>query len=149
MAKAKADHVRLKRMAKSAKELDSESTPAELRSGLHESSNLSIAKAAEIIGERELTEFVDELKSLWPVLSTGLKTSTVSDFVFLSSWLTYVRSIFAANSIPLASFVRSNWLYAIRCLTCSDLGLRTVESLLNRAYKIILQLCGNAYLPTV
>ncbi len=68
MAKANADHVRLKRMAKSAKELDSESTPAELRSGLHDASNFVIAKAAEIIGERELIDFVEELKSLWPVL---------------------------------------------------------------------------------
>ena len=68
MSKANADHVRLKRVAKSAKELDSESTPAELRSGLHESSNFVVAKAAEIIGERELTEFVEELKMVWATL---------------------------------------------------------------------------------
>ena len=68
MARTNANHVRTKRTATLANELDSESTPAELMRGLHESSNLIVAKAAEIIGERELIDFVEELKSLWPVL---------------------------------------------------------------------------------
>ncbi len=68
MAKANPIDVRLKRLAELSNEPDSEAARAELRRGLHETSNLVIAKAAEIIGERELTEFTDELKSLWPPL---------------------------------------------------------------------------------
>ena len=68
MAKANPIDARLKRLAELASEPDSEAARAELRRCLHETSNLVIAKAAEIIGERELTEFTDELKSVWPLL---------------------------------------------------------------------------------
>lgn len=68
MGKINPIDARLKRLAELANEPDSEAARAELRRGLRESSNLVIAKAAEIIGERELTEFTDELKSLWPLL---------------------------------------------------------------------------------
>ncbi|HLQ43730.1 MAG TPA: hypothetical protein VK137_03295, partial [Planctomycetaceae bacterium] len=65
MAKAHPIDARLKQLAELANEPDSEAARAELRRCLHEASNLVVAKAAEIIGERELTEFSDELKSLW------------------------------------------------------------------------------------
>ncbi len=68
MAKANPIDARLKRLAELANEPDSETARAELRRCLQEASNLVVAKAAEIIGERELTEFTDELKSLWPPL---------------------------------------------------------------------------------
>ena len=68
MAKANPIDARLKRLAELANEPDSEAARAELRRCLREASNLVIAKAAEIIGERELTEFTDELKSLWTPL---------------------------------------------------------------------------------
>jgi hypothetical protein len=54
----------LKRLAELANEPDSESARAELRRCLQEPSNLVIAKAAEIIGEQELTEFTEEVKWL-------------------------------------------------------------------------------------
>ncbi len=65
MAKTNPIDARLKRLVDLADEPDSDSARAELRRCLREPSNLVIAKAAEIIGERELTEFTDELKSLW------------------------------------------------------------------------------------
>ena len=68
MAKANPIDARLKRLAELANEPDSDAAHAELRRCLQEASNLVVAKAAEIIGERELTEFTDELKSLWPTL---------------------------------------------------------------------------------
>ncbi len=68
MVKANPIDARLKRLAELTNEPDSEAAHADLRRCLHEASNLVVAKAAEIIGERELTEFTDELKSLWPPL---------------------------------------------------------------------------------
>lgn len=68
MAKANPIDARLKRLTELANEPDSEAAHSELRSCLQEASNLVVAKAAEIIGERELAEFTDELKSLWPPL---------------------------------------------------------------------------------
>lgn len=68
MPKANPIDVRLKRLAELANEPDSESARAELRRSLRETSNLVIAKATEIIGERELMEFIDELKALWQPL---------------------------------------------------------------------------------
>ena len=70
MAKNNPIDARLKRLAELANEPDSETARTELRRCLREPSNLVIAKAAEIIGERELTEFTDELKSLWEPLCT-------------------------------------------------------------------------------
>ena len=68
MAKANPIDARLKRLTELANEPDSEAAHAELRRCLQEASNLVVAKAAEIIGERELAEFTDELKSLWSPL---------------------------------------------------------------------------------
>ncbi len=65
MAKASSIDTRLKRLTELATEPDSESFRQELRRGLQTSSNLVIAKAAEIIGVRELLDFTEELRSLW------------------------------------------------------------------------------------
>ena len=68
VAKAKSLDARLTRLAELATEPDSPALRDELRRCLRESSNLVMAKAIEIIGERELTEFATELKALWPLL---------------------------------------------------------------------------------
>lgn len=68
MAKANSIDLRLQRLVELAAEPDSDASRQELRRGLRDASNLVVAKAVEIIGERELTEFTDELKLLWPPL---------------------------------------------------------------------------------
>ncbi|MFM9965837.1 MAG: HEAT repeat domain-containing protein [Planctomycetaceae bacterium] len=68
MARINPIDARLKRLTELANEPDSEAAHAELRRALHETSNLVVAKAAEIIGERELSDFTNELKSLWSPL---------------------------------------------------------------------------------
>ena len=57
---------RLKRLQELETEDDSPELRAVLRSALQDDSNRVVAKAAEIVGQRELIEFRDELRSLWP-----------------------------------------------------------------------------------
>lgn len=68
MARTNPVDAKLKRLTQLADEPDSEIAHTELRVYLREASNLVVAKTAEIIGGRELAEFTDELKSLWPPL---------------------------------------------------------------------------------
>src|SRR5258706_4348579 len=68
MAKTNSIDARLKRLTELATEPDLELLRQELRRGLQTPSNLVIAKAVEIIGERELVDFAEELMSLWEPL---------------------------------------------------------------------------------
>ncbi len=68
MAKANPVDAQLKRLEELVNEPDSEAAHAELRSAMRATSNLVVAKTAEIIGDRELTGFTDELKALWSPL---------------------------------------------------------------------------------
>ncbi len=67
MARVKSNSLdlRLQRLAELANAADSESLRVELRQLLHDASNLIVAKAAEIIGEKELSDFTNDLLAAW------------------------------------------------------------------------------------